>query len=198
MTAPAMLIDALLPGYDAVRAEHRIVAGEVDAAYAAVMRADSMRAWRESPVVRFLFAARGLGERAVSAAARQPLASRRRPSPCACATSRRTAIGSCSARIAARGRVRRDRPLLGRRDGLGADRRGRVCRIRRPRLRQARLQLLAAAGRRRRTLVSYECRTQATDAAARAGFLRYWRPLSPFVGVVLRAQLGVVADEVRR
>ena len=43
------------------------------------------------------------------------------------------------------------------------------------------------------TLVSYECRTLATDAEARAGFLRYWRPLSPFIGVVLRAQLGVVA-----
>jgi len=44
-----------------------------------------------------------------------------------------------------------------------------------------------------RTLVSYECRTQATDDAARRGFLRYWRALSPFVGVVLRSQLRVVA-----
>jgi hypothetical protein len=48
------------------------------------------------------------------------------------------------------------------------------------------------------TLVSYECRTLATDDSARAGFLRYWRPLSPFIGVVLRAQLGVVADEAVR
>lgn len=38
-------------------------------------------------------------------------------------------------------------------------------------------------------LVSYECRTTATDAKSRAAFLRYWRPLSPFIGIVLRAQL---------
>ena len=49
-----------------------------------------------------------------------------------------------------------------------------------------------------RTLVSYECRTLATDAEARAGFLRYWRPLAPFIGVVLRSQLGVVATEAER
>jgi hypothetical protein len=48
-----------------------------------------------------------------------------------------------------------------------------------------------------RTLVSYECRTLATDAAARIGFLRYWRPLSPFIGVVLRAQLGAIARQTQ-
>jgi hypothetical protein len=48
------------------------------------------------------------------------------------------------------------------------------------------------------TLVSYECRTQATDDVARRGFLRYWRPLSPLIGVVLRSQLHVVADEAAR
>ena len=46
------------------------------------------------------------------------------------------------------------------------------------------------------TLVSYECRTRATDTSARAGFMRYWKPLSPFIGVVLRSQFGVVAAEV--
>lgn len=40
----------------------------------------------------------------------------------------------------------------------------------------------------------YEARTQATDDVARRGFLRYWRPLSPFIGVVMRSQLRVVAD----
>jgi hypothetical protein len=48
-----------------------------------------------------------------------------------------------------------------------------------------------------RTLVSYDCRPLATDAAAGEGFLRYWRPLSPFIGVVLRAQLGVIASDCR-
>ena len=45
MTAPGMLIERLLPRCDALRAEHRIVAGDVDAAYAAVMWEDSTRAW---------------------------------------------------------------------------------------------------------------------------------------------------------
>jgi hypothetical protein len=199
MTAPAMLIDALLPGYDAVRAEHRIVAGEVDAAYAAVMRADFMRAWRESPVVRFLFAARGLGERAVSAAARRP--HREPPAP--------ETMRLCD--LAAHG----DWVLLGedrpREVAFGAIGRFWGGETVWEQIDAGGFAAFAAPGYAKlacnfslrpygagRTLVSYECRTQATDAAARAGFLRYWRPLSPFVGVVLRAQLGVVADEVRR
>ncbi len=48
-----------------------------------------------------------------------------------------------------------------------------------------------------RTLVSYEARTVATDAAARAAFLRYWRVVSPFVGVVMRGTLRLVDHTVR-
>jgi hypothetical protein len=61
-----MLIDRLMPRYDAVRAEHRIVSGDIATVYAATRRADFIRTWRESVAVRLLFAARGLGERAVS------------------------------------------------------------------------------------------------------------------------------------
>ena len=43
-----------------------------------------------------------------------------------------------------------------------------------------------------RTLLSYECRTKATDPSATRAFMRYWRPLAPFIGVVLRAQLRTV------
>ena len=46
-----------------------------------------------------------------------------------------------------------------------------------------------------RTLVTYECRTLATDEAARRGFMRYWRPLAPFIGVVMRSQLRVIEAE---
>jgi hypothetical protein len=38
-------------------------------------------------------------------------------------------------------------------------------------------------------LLTYEARTSATDAAARRGLHRYWRFLSPFIGVVLRGVL---------
>ena len=66
-----MLIDRLMPCYDAVRVEHRIVPGEIATVYAATRRADFIRAWRESVAVRLLFAARGVGERAVSLIARR-------------------------------------------------------------------------------------------------------------------------------
>ena len=40
-----------------------------------------------------------------------------------------------------------------------------------------------------RVLLTYETRTAATDESARQGVERYWRFLSPFVGIVLRAVL---------
>ena len=46
-----------------------------------------------------------------------------------------------------------------------------------------------------RTLVTYECRTLATDDTARRGFMRYWRRLAPFIGLVMRSQLRVIETE---
>jgi hypothetical protein len=74
----SMLIDRLMPSYNAARAEHRIVPGDVATVYAATRRADFLRAWRESAAVRLLFAARGVGERAVSLIAGRE---HREPSP---------------------------------------------------------------------------------------------------------------------
>ncbi|HEV8365373.1 MAG TPA: hypothetical protein VGQ52_17785 [Gemmatimonadaceae bacterium] len=48
------------------------------------------------------------------------------------------------------------------------------------------------------TLVTYESRTKATDAASRRAFLRYWRVVSPFVGVVMRAMLAAIERNVKR
>jgi hypothetical protein len=149
--AAPMLIERLLPRYDAVRIEHRVVPGDVEAAYGAVMRADFMRAWRESAGVRV--------------------------------------CGSCSQRARSE-----SGPLRQRRAGRSWSLR---CRSRcawRTLACNFSMRAYGAA----QTLVSYECRTLATDEIARAGCLRYWRPLSPFIGVVLRAQLGVVADEAAR
>ncbi len=42
--------------------------------------------------------------------------------------------------------------------------------------------------------LTYEARTQAVDEDARRGFLRYWRLVSPGAGLVMRAQLAVVAE----
>jgi hypothetical protein len=46
-----------------------------------------------------------------------------------------------------------------------------------------------------RTLVTYECRTLATDETAHRGFKRYWRPLAPFIGLVMGSQLRVIEAE---
>lgn len=43
-----------------------------------------------------------------------------------------------------------------------------------------------------RVLLTYEARTAAADEQARAGVRRYWRFLSPFIGVVLRSVLRAV------
>ena len=66
-----MLSDRLMPCYDAVRAEHRIVSRDIATVYAATRRADFIRAWRQSVAVRLLLAARGLGGWAVSLIARR-------------------------------------------------------------------------------------------------------------------------------
>jgi hypothetical protein len=50
----------------------------------------------------------------------------------------------------------------------------------------------------RQTLLSYEARTQGTDKQSSTAFLRYWRPLSPLIGVVMRAQLRMIAKGAGR
>lgn len=58
-----MLLDELLADFDATRIEHRVIDGGPDEVYARVIRADFMRAWRENPGVRALFAVRGAADR---------------------------------------------------------------------------------------------------------------------------------------
>ena len=41
----------------------------------------------------------------------------------------------------------------------------------------------------------HEARTATTDEPSRLSFLRYWRALAPFIGVVMRSHLGVVAGQ---
>lgn len=194
-----MLIDRLLPAYDATRVEHRVISGTVDSVYDAVRDADFMEAWRGSPAVRFLFAARSLGERAAATVGHRHHVEPPPPE---------------SMRLA-------DMPTRGEWVLLGEDPPQEIAfgAIGRFWAGETAWEEIDAAAFRdfhrpgfaklacyfslrpygaERTLVSYECRTLATDADARAGFFRYWRPLAPFIGVVLRAQLGVVATEAGR
>jgi hypothetical protein len=196
MTASPMLIERLLPAFDAIRTEHLVVPGDVESAYAAVCRADFIRAWRESPAVRALFGTRSLAGRLVSATRGRTFTEP--PAPASMRLSDMPTHGEWVP-------LREDPPheiafgAVGRFWGgetaweqIDAD--GFVT-FERPGYARIACNFSVRAYGAERTLVSYECRTQATDHAARRAFLRYWRPLSPFIGVVLRAQLGVVAAE---
>jgi len=190
-----LLIERLLPRPDAVRAEHLLVDGALDAVYEAVRQADFMRAWRESPAVRLLFAARGVGERVVSAAARRghphelppPEAMRLADLP---ARGEWVLLGEDPPHEVAFGAI--GRFWSGETSWEEIDAAG-FASFDRPGFARIACDFSLRPYGVARTLVSYECRTQATDPASRRGFLRYWRPLSPFIGVVLRSQLGVVA-----
>ena len=194
----AMLLDAALPRFDGVRIEHLVVAGELATVYRAVLEADFLETSRRSATVRCLFAARTLGERAVSAVRRRPYKPPDEPASLRLAD------------LAERGdwvRLGENPPheftfgVIGRfwagetvwetidaAQFSAFDQPG-YCKI-------ACGFSLRPYGM-ERTLVSYECRTLATDAAARTGFLRYWRPLSPFIGVVLRAHLRAIDEQIR-
>ncbi|WP_099020475.1 hypothetical protein [Mycolicibacterium palauense] len=46
------------------------------------------------------------------------------------------------------------------------------------------------------TLLSYECRTATTDSVAQRRFLRYWWLIRPFVGHIMRATLRTVKTNI--
>lgn len=189
-----LLIERLLPRPDAVRAEHLLVDGGFARVYEAVRRADFMRAWRESPAVRVLFTARGVGERVVSAAA-----GRERPAEPPPDTMRLADLPAHGEWVllgenppheiafGAIGRFWAGETVWEEVDAT------RFATFDRPGFARIACDFSLRPYGAQRTLVSYECRTQATDDAARRAFLRYWRALAPFIGVVLRSQLRVVA-----
>lgn len=192
-----MLLERVLPQCDAARAEHVVIEGTLPSVYDAVLRTDFVKTWRESAAVRVLFAARSLGERAVSTLRQRPLPE--------------TPSSPSSLRLA-------DLPENGEWVLLGTDPPDEVAfgaigrfwagetvwehlagpefaRFRRPGLAKIACNFSLRPYGARRVLLSYECRTLATDDAARAGFMRYWRALSPFIGVVMREQLRAIAQE---
>lgn len=195
-SAPPMLLDDLMPRFDAVRVEHRVIGGSIEVAYEAVRHADFLRAWRESATVRALFAARSIGERAIAAARRRAFAEP--PTP---ATMRLAEL-----------------PIYGDWVLLGAEPPSEIAfgvigrfwagetvwleidasdfaTFDRPGFARIACNFSLRPYGASRTLVSYECRTQTTDETSRAAFMRYWRPLSRFIGVVMRSQLRVVASQ---
>lgn len=191
----SLLIERLLPRPDAVRAEHLVIDGGFARVYETVRQADFVGASRESPAVRLLFAARGAGERVVSVAA----ARGRSVAPTPPATIRLADLPAHGEWVllgenppheiafGAIGRFWAGETTWEQNDAA------RFATFDRPGFARIACDFSLRPYGVERTLVSYECRAQATDAEARRALLRCWRPLAPFIGVVLRAQLRAVA-----
>jgi len=193
-----VILDRLLPQFDATVAVHRVLDGDPDAVYRALTTADLAELPRSNPAVRALFAIR-------SAAERLACALRGRSAPAADARAQLRL-----ADLTAHGewvKLAEDPPhelvygAVGHFWGgetawetidaaafAGFDRPGYakiVCGLS--------LRPYGDA----RTLVSYEARTQALDPASRTAFLRYWRIVKPGAAIVMAGFLRAVADPLR-
>ena len=188
-----MLLDRMIPTWDAMRIDRREIHAPAAVVYAAALNADFMDAVRSSPTVRVLFAVRAGAERIATA-----LRFRRRSAP----------------PPAAMGRLR-DMPLRGEWAMLGQDWPNEVAfgavgrfwagetkwtdidartfaPFNRPGFAKIGCNFHFRALSEQRTLVTYEARTKATDAIAQRAFLRYWRFVSPLAGVVMRSMLATI------
>jgi hypothetical protein len=188
-----VLLDRVMPRYDAVRIERRLMMGGPAEVWEAVLDADFMRTANEMPAVRFLFGTRSLAERAMAVVRGES------PTPPPPPESMRLRdLGSYGEWVrlddyppheiafGAVGRFWAGETVW---EQIGADEFATFA--------EAGMAKIACSFslhlcEERRTLVTYECRTLATDPSARRAFMRYWRPLSPFIGFVLRAQLRTI------
>jgi hypothetical protein len=193
-----VLLDDLMPEFDATRLEHRVIDGSAPEVYEAVVHADFLDAVRRSRTVRGLFALRAAGERVAAAARRSPLVNP--PTPTALRLTDLPEHGDWV-------RLGEDPPnefafgVIGRFWG-GATTWKQIdssafTSFGDPGYAKIVADLYLRSYGRHRTLLSYEARTQATDEAARRAFLRYWTLVSPAVGVVMRSALAVIAQEAQ-
>ena len=190
-----MLLDDVMPTWDATRREHRIVDALPDAVYSAALHADFLDAIRGNPAAKAMFAVRATFEKVVGGgkAGSQPepehlrldemgtkgdwvLLGTDRPHEIAFGVVGRFWGGETEwEQIEAADFAKFDRPGFAR---IG-------CNV-----------SMRPYGE-GRTLLSYEARTLATDDASRRSFLRYWRVVSPFVGFIMRSMLRVIEGEAR-
>ena len=178
-----MLIDDLMPEYDAIRTEHLIADMKIDKAWDAVLDADFIETATSSRLVKGLFAIRTAGEKAVQAV------TRREPEP---------GPEPVSMRLRDMG-TEDDWVLLGRNEpneiafgAIGRFWSGETVweqtdpegfrRFDRPGFARIACNFSLREYGPGRTLISYECRVKATSDDARKGFMRYWRPMNPLPG----------------
>lgn len=187
-----MRLDEVVPAWDATRIEHRVIDAPRPAVFAAACDLDFLDVPRQIPAVRLLFGARAAGERAVAAIRRRPPAADDEPASMRLgdlgAEGEWVGLGETPDAEIAFGAIGR---FWGGETAWRAIAADEFAGFAEPGY--ARIGCnLSFRDYGPRTLVSYEARTAATDVAARAAFLRYWRVVAPFVGVVMRGTLRVL------
>jgi hypothetical protein len=197
-TPEPLMLDWLLPEFDATIAEHRVIDADPASVYRAAATVDMVVIPQAHPAVRALFAARGAAERVVNALHDRPTPTLEAAGPMRLAD------------LPARGawvKFSDDPPweltfgVIGRFWGGetvwetidAAD----FAAFDQPGFAKIACSVSLRPYGSTRTLVSYEARTQALDPDSRARFLRYWRIVRPGVAIVMRAFLAAVAKEVR-
>ncbi len=193
-TTEGTLLDRLLPRWDATRIERRVIQAPVDVVYGETLHVDFLDAARQHRLVRVLFALRAMAERVLAAVRFRGSDS---PAPVTAlrlidlprsgewvwlaeAPPKEIAFGAIGRFWAGETRwSQTDGAQFSSFDVPGFAKIG--CNFVVRRLDPNRSQL------------TYEARTSATSAEARRAFRRYWLAVSPFVGIIMRATLSVIA-----
>ena len=192
-----MILDELMPVWDARRVEQRVVEAPLAVVYGSALTADFLDAVRRSPIVKALFAVRSAAERTVAFIRRRPF--EEPPTPAALrlidlpSTGEWVGLGQSPTEIAF-GVVGRFWGGETRWCSIDA---GEFATFSTPGYAKIGCHIRLIPYWSNRTVVSYEARTVATDAASRRAFLRYWRVVSPFVGIVMRSTLAVIDHDAR-
>ncbi len=192
-----MLIDELMPRFDRSKVETVIVEAEPARVYAAVLEADLMKAYRGSPTMRALFAARG----APSAVARRV---RREPAPPEPDALRLDALedegewvklGEDFGKELVFGAIGR---FWGRDISWETIRGEDFKEFRQPGFGKVAANFSVRSYGIGRTLLTYEARTAGTYPPASRGIKRYWVVVGPGIGIVLRGTVRYIKSLAER
>ena len=193
-----MMLDWLLPEFDATLVEHRVIDAEPAAVYRAIAGVDMVEIPQAYPAVRGLFAARGAAERLIKALLGRPTPALEPDGPMRLAD---LPVHGEWVKLSDHPPWELSFGVIGRFWGgetawetIDA---AEFVEFARPGFAKIACSVSLRPYGNLRTLVSYEARTQALDADSRAHFLRYWRVVHPGVAIVMRAFLSAVAKEVR-
>jgi hypothetical protein len=192
------IIDRVMPVHDAARAEHRVIDGTPSELFEIALHADLAGALHVNPLAGALFSLRAGIERVVALVTRRDA-----PAPVPEESliladmpdrGQWVSLGKRPSEEIAFGVIGRFWAGETRWEEIDA---ADFADFSRPGVARIAANLSFRPYGRNQTLVSYECRVQATDPASRRAFMRYWRPVSPLIGVVLRSVLKLIDREQR-